>query len=328
MHPLSVFSCLFLEAKSFLHYPEVFSSVAFEKLAITDSDINANINKWGHVKPKILEAIDHLKSNSHKRPDADSRATASNITREALVDIMTDLVKQNIVINKKFVNGRDSFGRNTLEVFSNTGETSDTDNTQLQNEKDHKDNDKPNSSLQQPTHSFTETDIHTLSSCQQLAPEITTDTSSLNTITEISLTVPIILEDTSNFTQKSMLKVEAQLSALKCYVDCELSRLTSKIDAFSDSLKHALANLQKRESNYANTDILQQSITSLENELKSKDRIIQSLLETQNTLADSLSTLKAKQPEPIINLSQQQQRQHRKYHHQYHHHQQHQQHQQ
>ena len=167
MYPLSVFSRLFLEAKSFLHYPEVFSSVAFEKLAITDSDTNANINKWGHVKPKILEAIDHLKSISHKRPDADSRTTASNITRKALADIITDLVKQNIVINKKSVNGRDSFGRNTLEVFSNTGETSDTDNTQLQNEKDHKDNDKPNSSLQQPTHSFTETDIHTLSSCQQ-----------------------------------------------------------------------------------------------------------------------------------------------------------------
>ena len=46
-----------------------------------------------------------------------------------------------------------------------------------------------------------------------------------------------------------MLKIEAQLSALKSYVDCELSTLTSKIDAFSDSLKHALANLQNRESN-------------------------------------------------------------------------------
>ena len=61
----------FSEAKIFLHYPEIFSSVAFEKLAITDSVINANINKWGHVKPKILEAIDHLKSISHKRPDVD-----------------------------------------------------------------------------------------------------------------------------------------------------------------------------------------------------------------------------------------------------------------
>ena len=51
--------------------------------------------------------------------------------------------------------------------------------------------------------------------------------------------------------------------------------LTSIIDAFSDSLKHAIANLQKRQSNCVNTDLLQQSIASLENELKSKDRIIQ-----------------------------------------------------
>ena len=302
-------------------------SVAFEKLAITHSDINANIN-IPHFKPKILEAIDHLKSMSHKRSDVDSvfdfitKSTASNITKEALADIITDLVKQNIIINKKSVNGRESFRRNTLEVFSTTDEISDTDNTQPQNEKDHKHNDKLNSSVQQPTHSFIETDIHTLSSCQQLAPKTITDTSSLNTITEISLTVPTDIQtpitannlnDTSNFTQKSMLKIEAQLSALKSYVDCELSMLTSKIDALSDSLKHALTSLQKRESNHANTDILQQSIASLENELKSKDRIIQSLLETRNTLTNSLSTPKAKQPEPIINLSQQQQRQHQQH---------------
>ena len=93
-----------------------------------------------------------------------------------------------------------------------------------------------------------------------------------------------------------MLKTEPQLSALKIYIDCELSTLTSKIDAFSDSLKHALANLQKRESNYANTDLVQQNITSLENELKSKDRIIESLLETQNALTSSLSNLKASNP--------------------------------
>ena len=232
---------------------------------------------------------------------------------------------------------RDLFRRNTLEVFSTTDETSDTDNTQLQNDKGHKDSNKPNSSLQQPTHSFAETDIHTLFSCQQLAPEITIDTTSLNTITEISSTVPTDIQtpitannlnDTSNFTQKSMLKIEAQLSALKSYGDCELSTLASKIDAFSDSLKQALANLQKRESNYATTNLLQQSIASLENELKSKDRIIQSLLETQNTLTNSLSTLNAKQPEPTINLTQQRQRRHQKYHHQYHHHRQHQKHQQ
>ena len=129
--------------------------VAFEELVITHSDLNAKIN-ISHFKPKILEAIDHLKGISHKHPYVDSifdfitRATASNITKEALADIITDLVKQNIIINKKSINGRDSFRRNTLEVFSTTDETSDTDNTQLQNEKGHKDNNKPNSSVQQP----------------------------------------------------------------------------------------------------------------------------------------------------------------------------------
>ena len=65
-----------------------------------------------------------------------------------------------------------------------------------------------------------------------------------------------------------MLKIEAQLSALKSYVDCELSTLTSKIDAFSDSLKHALANLQKRENNYANTDLLQHCILGKRTKIK------------------------------------------------------------
>ena len=213
------------------------------------------------------------------------------------------MIKQNIIINKKCINGRDSFRRNTLDVFSTTDESSDTDNTQLQNQKGRKDNNKPNSYLQQSTPSFIQINVNTICSCQQLAPEITTETTSSNTTTEISPTVPTDIQipitpnnlnGSSNFTQKSKLKIDAQLSALKSYVGCELSAFTSKIDAFSDSLKHALANLQKRESNYANTHLLQQNIISLENDLKSKDIIIQLLLESQNALTNSLSNLKAK----------------------------------
>ena len=81
--------------------------MAFEKLAITHSDLITNINIFC-FKPKILEAIDHLKGISqNKRPDVDSifdfiiRTTLSNITKEALADIITDLIKQNIIINKK-----------------------------------------------------------------------------------------------------------------------------------------------------------------------------------------------------------------------------------
>ena len=88
----------------------------------------------------------------------------------------------------------------------------------------------------------------------------------------------------------------------------------------SDSSKNAITNLQKRESNYTNTDLLHQNITSLKNELKSKDKIIQSLPQTQNAFSSLLSNLKTKQPEPIVNLNQLQQRQHQKYHHYHHHH--------
>ena len=122
-------------------------TLACEKLAITHSDLNETINIY-HLKPKILEANDHLKGISHKRPDVDSifdfiiRTTASIITKEALAGIIIDLIKGNIIINKKSINGRDSFRRNTLDVCSTTDEISDTDNIPQQNEKGHKDNNK------------------------------------------------------------------------------------------------------------------------------------------------------------------------------------------
>ena len=72
--------------------------VAFDKLAITHSDLNADIN-ISHFKPKIFETIDHLKGISHKHPDVDSicdfitRTTVSDITKEALTDIIVHMIK-------------------------------------------------------------------------------------------------------------------------------------------------------------------------------------------------------------------------------------------
>ena len=85
-------------------------NVAFENLANTHSDLNANIN-ISHSKPKILEAIDHLKGINHKRPDVDSifdfitSRTTSNITKQALADLVADLIKQNTIIDKNLLLG-------------------------------------------------------------------------------------------------------------------------------------------------------------------------------------------------------------------------------
>ena len=95
------------------------------------------------------------------------------------------MIKQNIIINEKYINGRDSLRRNTLDALNTTDETSDNDNTEQQNENEHKTNNNPNSSLQQPAPPFLQTDINILYSSQELAPEITADTTSLNATTEI-----------------------------------------------------------------------------------------------------------------------------------------------
>ena len=92
------------------------------------------------------------------------------------------------------------------------------------------------------------------------------------------------------FTQKTIIIIEAQLSVLKSHVDCELSTRTSKIEAFSDSLKTALSNLQNRDQENSKIDLLQQNITIVQNELRSKVNIIKLLLETQKTVTNSYLT--------------------------------------
>ena len=124
--------------------------------------------------------------------------------------------------------------------------------------KDHNGNNKSNSSLQQPAPPFNETDINTICFSQELAPEITTETTSLNTTTETSPIVPTNIQipiatnnlnDPSNFTQKTILKIEAQLLVIKSYVDCELSMFTSKIDAELPPKK--TATFREPEKNYS-----------------------------------------------------------------------------
>lgn len=75
---------------------------------------------------------------------------------------------------------------------------------------------------------------------QQLVPEITAETTSLNTTTETYPSVPTDIQtsttinnqnDTSNF---SILKIEILLSVLNSYVGYEPPTLSSKIDAFTE----------------------------------------------------------------------------------------------
>ena len=98
--------------------------MAFEKMPITPTIFHDDVNNsHSHFNEKIFQGIDLLKEVGHKRPDIHSisdfinKSTASNLTKESLEEIITDLVSKNLIINKKS-NGRDSFRRNVAIVIS------------------------------------------------------------------------------------------------------------------------------------------------------------------------------------------------------------------
>ena len=97
--------------------------------------------------------------------------TTSNITQEVVVNNCRDKNKKNIITNKKSINGRELFRHNTIYILNTTDETCDTDITEQENEKDHKDKNKSSNSLQNPESSFNVTDVNALRVSQHLAPD-------------------------------------------------------------------------------------------------------------------------------------------------------------
>ena len=98
--------------------------MAFEKMPITPTIFHDDVNNsHSHFNEKIFQGIDLLKEVGHKRPDIHSisdfinKSTASNLTKESLEEIITDLDSKNLIINKKS-NGRDSFRGNVAIVIS------------------------------------------------------------------------------------------------------------------------------------------------------------------------------------------------------------------
>ena len=88
------------------------------------------------------------------------------------------------------------------------------------------------------------------------------------------------------------MNMEAIFSALKGYIDCEISILNSKDDQFIESLKETVTKREKRES--SSTEILQKNIRFLQEELLTKNDLIKSLMETQAVAFEAITNLKEK----------------------------------
>ena len=176
---------------------------------------------------------------------------ASNIDKVSIELILNELVKENVLVHKKTSLG-DSFHRtNTpqnLVIFLHSDSCSSNELTiteSVNSEESTADNNTPS----------THADIQT------------------------SLTTNDNLSSLTKHSDKAFMNMEAKFSALKGYIECEISILNSKVDLFFESLKETITKIEKRESN--NIEILQENIRFLQKELLANNDLIKSPMETQ-----------------------------------------------
>ena len=93
------------------------------------------------------------------------------------------------------------------------------------------------------------------------------------------------------------MKVEDQLSALKNYVNCELSILRNQIKSFTEHTKMSLGHEN------GNIGALHKNITFLQNELAEKNKTIKSLMEKQTAVLDVMTDLRQQPNTPEQNVN-------------------------
>ena len=254
-------------------------STALEKLTITnDLEKNGKTTEISSLfKPKILCAIDRIKEKK-KRPDIDSiydylsRTEASNIDKISIELILNELVKENVVVNKKTSLG-DSFRRiNTPPNLVNSLHTDSCPNNEL---------------------TITESVNRAESTADNNTPSTHADI-------QTPLTTNDNISSLTKHSDKAFMNMEAKFSALKGYIDCEISILNSKVDQFIESLKETITKIEKLDSISNSIKILQENIRFLQKELLAKNDLIKSLKETQTVVLEAITNLKQKaqdQPE-------------------------------
>ena len=246
-------------------------STTLEKLTITnDLEKNEKTMEISSLfKPKILCAIDRIKEKK-KRPDIDSiydylsRTEACNIDKISIELILNELVKENVEVNKKTSLGH-SFRRiNALPILVNSLHTDSSPNNEL---------------------AITE-------SVNRAESTADNNTPSTNADIQILLTTNDNISSLTKHSNKAFMNMEAKFSALKVYIDCEISIRNSKVDQFVESLKETITKIEKRES--SSIEILQQNIRFLQKELLAKNDLIKSLTETETVALEAVTDLKEK----------------------------------
>ena len=99
-----------------------------------------------------------------------------------------------------------------------------------------------------------------------------------------------------------MNRLEAEISAWKSHLKCNVSTMNGNIDFLSEVIENKVNVVSDQ---YKNFEMLQGNIKFLQMELKAKNEIINNLLDTQSAIFESLSLAK-QQNSQAVSLAKQQ----------------------
>ena len=245
------------------------------------------------------------------------KSEASNTDKHLIETIIAELTKQKVIINKNTCHGLNSFYKSSTAnqsidftiIKPSPSKSNKIPNDKLTSQK------QLNKSLSQSCPEISENRLNFKTplvekfsknkrgiTASQTEDTITIDknieTSLFDTASQIHPKICTKLPENtdSNSTRppcSKLFPIEAQLSALKSYVNCEISSLHSKIESVSQSLQVTLKLFQER-ANKTN-EIFHQNMTFLQNELLTKKEIIKSLTEIQTTILEAPSSFKSNQ---------------------------------
>ena len=198
-------------------------------------------------KPHVLSAIENIREKK-KCPDVDSifnhvtKGSAANIERDLVESILIELINQKIIPNKKTSSGCDSFYSSDKSA-NNSGI--------LENSKNQVNLDASQISLKDPV---------------------------LPVNVETPQLKHVIQNKNKPEEEINTLKLEAQISALRSYMKCELSAMNYKC-----LLKSASCQSNNENKTF---ETLQDNVKFLQKEFAAKNDLIRSLIETQTAILE------------------------------------------
>ena len=222
----------------------------------TDDSLNTSINESLQLfKPKILNTIEIIKKKKKKRADIDTihdyitRTEASNADKTLIENVVRELIRQNILINKRTTQGLDSFkiSKNANQISQTSSDQTIPDPTQIMN----------------ATKTPDTEDIETAPNSPLILNDILTPDTKIKQTTSFS-----------NSYQESFSSLKSELCELKlsltneiCEIRNSIRDIKAKTDVHSEQVKD-----NKR----------------LWDELETKNTIIKLLIDNFKQLADSI----------------------------------------